>query len=132
MICRLAPTSGVILSCWVRAWDRILFRYLHVNGKTFTSDQELLRLGVPITMPQRQINGIRLTAHEYHRYVVLAGNEAKNPSTGLGLKDTIDKLVDGTHPLSSAYNRASDGPDGNKAKYIRGLLQIFGNRPRSS
>ena len=100
------------------------------KGKPSPADQELLRLGVPITMPQRQINGIKLTAHEYHRYVVLAGNEVKDPSTGLGLKDTIDKLVDGTHPLSSAYKRASDGQDGGKALLIKRFVTGFREQAR--
>ena len=95
------------------------------KGEPSPTDQELLRLGVPVTMPQRQINGVKLTAHEYHRYVVLAGNELKDPSTSLGLKDTIDKLVDGTHPLSSTYKRASDGKDGGKALLIKRLVTGF-------
>ena len=95
------------------------------TGKASPADQELLRLGIPITMPQRQIKGVKLTAHEYHRYVVLAGNEFKDPSTRLGLKDTIDKLVDGTHPLSSTYKRASDGKDGGKALLIKRLVTGF-------
>ena len=37
-----------------------------LTGKPSPADQELLRLGVPVTMPQRQINGVKLTAHEYH------------------------------------------------------------------
>ena len=37
--------------------------------------------------------GITLTDTEYHDYVKLAGNELKNPNTGLGMHDAMTKLV---------------------------------------
>lgn len=95
------------------------------KAKSSPADEEILRLGTPITMPSRVVEGVKLKPEEYHRFVVLSGNELKDPSTGLGFKDTLDRLVTGKHPLSSAYKRASEGADGGKALMIQRLMTGF-------
>lgn len=83
-------------------------------------DEELLRLETPLTMPTKQIMGIELNPDEYWRYTVLAGNEAKNPATGQGLKDALTELI-----KSPEYKRMSDGPDGGKSYIIRRYVQEY-------
>ena len=95
------------------------------SEKASPIDEEILRLGMPVSMPRRNINGVELTAHEYHRYVELAGNAYKDPSTGMGLKDTLDAIVTGKHTLSGSYQRAIDGPEGGKALIIGKMISAF-------
>lgn len=83
-------------------------------------DEEIMRLRVPLSMPSRQISGVELLPEEYGRYVELAGNAFKNPQTGLGLKETLEQLLDDPN-----YQRQSDGPEGGKALIIRNLVLAF-------
>lgn len=88
-------------------------------------DDELLRLKLAIKMPPAHIDKIELTPHEYDRYVVLAGNEAKDPGTGLGFKDALAKLME-----TEEYKKQSDGiPDeqleGGKQLMIRSYLRAY-------
>ncbi len=95
------------------------------TGKYAPVDEELMRLQVPIRMPMRQLDGVKLTATEYHRYVELSGNKLKDPSTGLGLKETLTGLVNGTHPQAAIYNAQTDGPDGGKALMMQKYVSAF-------
>jgi len=83
-------------------------------------DDELLRNRVKISMPAKQVDGVRLTPEEYDRYVSLAGNELTLPATGLGLKDTLEQLIN-----SPEYQQMSDGPDGTKALMVRKYITMF-------
>ena len=83
-------------------------------------DEELLRLGLPLSMPSRSIGGVELSPHEYSRYVELAGNALKEESSGLGLKDQLELLLD-----DPQYLEQSDGRDGGKALVIRNLVQAY-------
>lgn len=51
----------------------------------------------------------KLNAEQYDRYQVLAGNELKDPSTGMGAKDLLNGLVTGTAPRGQqdAWDKAS-------------------------
>ena len=93
--------------------------------KSSPVDEEIVRLGVPVTMPRRQIGGVQLTATEYHRYVELAGNAYKDPSTGQGLKETLEAVVTGNHPMSGSYRMATDGPEGGKAQIISRVVMAY-------
>lgn len=88
-------------------------------------DEEIVRLGVPLTMPRRQVGGVELTATEYHRYVELAGNGFKDPGTGLGLKDTLAVIIAGKHPMAGTYRMATDGPEGGKAQIISRVVMAY-------
>ena len=55
----------------------------------------------------------------YEEYRRLAGNGAKHPEHGLGAKDFLDSVIRGRSPMSAAYRRMSDGPQGSKAVFIR-------------
>ena len=89
------------------------------------ADEEIIRLDVPISMPSRLMDGVELTPEEYDRYVSLAGNELKDPSTGMGAKETLDALVSGKHTMSGAYRMGTDGPMGTKATVIRQVVNGF-------
>jgi hypothetical protein len=83
-------------------------------------DKEIVRLGVHIGSPPRQIDGVPLQAAEYDRYLELAGHAAKDPNTGLGLKDTLEKLI-----KTDQYKRRSDGEDGAKAYMLKDVVVAF-------
>lgn len=58
-----------------------------------------------------QVNAqVELTPEQHDRLQVLAGNELKDPSSGLGAKDTLNALVDGHGPagLQRQWDNASD------------------------
>lgn len=61
----------------------------------------------------------------YSDYQRLAGNELKHPAWGLGLKDYLDAVVSGKHPMSQAYRIYSDGEEGGKAAFIRNAVQDY-------
>lgn len=91
-------------------------------------DQEMIRLRMSVTMPGKDIKGVRMTPEEYVRFAQLAGNGLKDPVTGLGAKETLDAMVTGTHPneaWNEMYRQASDGPDGGKALLIRTVIEEF-------
>lgn len=88
-------------------------------------DEEIVRNEVALKMPSRVLGGVELTQHEHDALVRLAGNELKDPSTGLGAFDTLNAIVTGNHPLSGAYANATDGPEGGKALIIRQTVGAF-------
>jgi len=59
---------------------------------------------------------------EYRR---LAGNGWKHPAWGLGLKDFLDQVVTGQHPMGQIYKLYSDGDQGGKAGFIRKAIQEY-------
>ncbi len=77
---------------------------------------EIARLGAPIGMPDRSIEGVELNPHEYDRFVVLAGNEIKDPK-GNGLKESLAELFE-----SKAYKRSSDAV---KERRLRFRVRAF-------
>jgi hypothetical protein len=59
----------------------------------------------------------------YDRYVVLAGNAVKSPAWGeRGAKDFLDATVQGEGPLGQNYRTLTDGPEGGKADFIKGVI----------
>src|SRR4030095_11667735 len=73
----------------------------------------------PIDQPASPLDaGIELTDKEYSQLVKLAGNEFKDPSTGLGMHDTLNKLVTG----DERYKKASDDM---KGVIITNLVMAF-------
>lgn len=88
-------------------------------------DDELLRLKMPVKMPPPNIGGVELTPDEYDRYVTLAGHEAKDPNSGVGLKAALESLI-----KSDEYKRQSDGDpeegfEGGKALQIRAYVKAY-------
>lgn len=98
-------------------------------------DDEILRQGFNITMPDRQQTfksgntsvPIDMSQHPaaYSRLLELSGNELKHPAWDMGLKDLLNGIVSGTHPLSAVYNLKSDGPEGGKEVMIRDLIAQY-------
>jgi hypothetical protein len=102
-----------------------------VPGKKEPIDEEILRNGAHVTMPQRKTNFDGVTVDlgkypaAYSRYVELAGNELKHPAWKLGAKDLLNQVVSGQHPLSAVYRLRSDGPEGGKDFFIRGVVSDY-------
>ncbi len=69
----------------------------------------------------------------YSRYVELAGNALAEDEHGVpvdplsqaGAKDTLNSLVNGSHPMSQVWELMSDGTDGGKADHVRGVVRDF-------
>lgn len=94
-------------------------------------DKELIRQGIdiPRTPSRTSLDGVTLDLNRidpkmYSRFQQLAGNAYKGPD-GLGLKDSLNALVSGGHPMSPAYQRLTDGPDGSKADMIRDVVNEY-------
>jgi hypothetical protein len=83
-------------------------------------DIEMINNNVAVKMPPRQVMSVDLTSQEYDRFVLLAGNELKDPNTGLGCKDALASLV-----KNPEYKRASDGEGGGKAYMIMHVIQAY-------
>lgn len=87
-------------------------------------DQEVQRLGFEPNMPGETltVNGVNvtLTPQEHDRLVVLAGNEAKDPESGVGLRDALSALIE-----TEAYKKESDGPSGGRAWLVREVIQQY-------
>lgn len=97
-------------------------------------DDEMARLGFDMSMPDKTLKGVRLAPAEYAEFVGLAGNELKHPSTGMGARDTIEAILDGSYPdktIVRSYRQASDGPDGRKATLIRKVMLDFRDAARN-
>jgi len=83
-------------------------------------DQVILDNEIHVSMPGHTIHGVPLTPQEYSRFVELAGNELKDPATGLGCLEYLNKLV-----KSPEFKAMSDGPDGMKAKTIKNVIESY-------
>ena len=95
-------------------------------------DREIVRLGANVNLPNAKISfgqGASVDLHKdpalYSRYIELAGNGYKDPAWGMGAKDLLNSIVSGNHPLSPIYNMKSDGPDGQKAEMIHGIMNQY-------
>ena len=96
-------------------------------------DKELERLGYYPDMPPRkiQIDGVPLDLNKapelYAEFVRLAGNDAKNPDTGLGAKDYLNGVMTKVDSDAALYWQAqmTDGPDGVRAGFIRDKVRMY-------
>lgn len=71
-------------------------------------DQMILDNRVDVSMPQRVINNVKLTAEEYSRYVEISGASAK---------ERLDQMHKG-----GAFAQLSEGPDGMQANLIKSVI----------
>ncbi len=71
---------------------------------------EILRLGLGVRMPSRQIDGVELTGDEYDEFSRLAGEQAF---------DQLTRLI-----ANPSYKRLTDGPGGSKAVAIKQVLSL--------
>lgn len=87
-------------------------------------DREIIDQGFVISKPDKDFKGVDLGRHPhaYSRFLELSGNALKHPSWGLGAKDLLNEIVSGKHLLSQAYDIRSDGPDGEKERYLRDIM----------
>lgn len=97
---------------------------VYVSGKKESpASEELLRLGLYLDKPQRvqSLRGVavELSPQEYDRLQELAGNEAKDPGTGLGFKETVEALAGGFHANAGTYGRLSEGAGGGRKAVSR-------------
>jgi len=83
-------------------------------------DRVIVENKIPLGMPAPVIDGVPLTPHEYEHYVRLAGNELKDPATGLGCLEALNALV--KNPL---FRRLTPGPEGGKAAAVRRVVERY-------
>lgn len=80
------------------------------------------RIGKLTTVDGVQAN-FRFYPKAYDDYVRLAGNDLKSPAHGgMGAKDYLNAVVDGSHPMSAIYTMLPD--EGRKA-FIQNTIQQF-------
>ena len=88
-------------------------------------DQEMINNGFGVTMPlqgTRNFMGVELTHEQANEYIKLAGQDWKDPSTGLGAKERLERIVTGKDRWSERYRNATSGPEGGKAAIIRFII----------
>ena len=106
--------------------------------KAMPIDEEILRLGMTVNKPSKRVRfdgtgiDVDLTRYPgaYSRYVELAGNEAKDPASGLGAMDYLNAVVTGKHPMSTLYRMYGDGEDGGKAEFIHETIVNYRRRAK--
>lgn len=85
-------------------------------------DLEILNNGVSISMPQRNLTvmgenvSLRNRPDIYSDFVALAGRPAY---------EHLSAVVEGRHPDSEFYYSLSDGPEGEKASYIKSVVEAY-------
>lgn len=89
------------------------------------NNQVEIQMPSPVQWGDKDNSGVQLTPKEYTRFVKLAGNELKDPSTGLGLYDTLNAIMEGKHVESLDWQQATDGPFGGRAMIVRNLMSTF-------
>jgi hypothetical protein len=108
--------------------------------------QEILSNRIGLTMPSRSIGGgqdpnkpmldegspaIPLSPEEYDWLVRMAGNELKDPDTGLGAWDTLRRMVTNQIPVDEVdgkpvyYRDFSKGPEGGRAFIIKKVVGTY-------
>jgi hypothetical protein len=103
-------------------------------------DNEIIKNQVAVGMPRQVIGGampsdnpmqenqpraswgVKLTPKQYDDYVVFSRKEGRD-GEGRNLKESLKDLIE-----SSAYQEATDGPDGSKALYIKDTIRQFDAR----
>lgn len=85
-------------------------------------DDEIKRLGISLRTHDRFLHGVEMTPQEQDHLIRLTGNEFKDPSSGKGLKETLEEVI-----RSPEYQAASDGKDGGKAKIIKDIYHMYRN-----
>jgi hypothetical protein len=95
-------------------------------------DQELLRLGTypPSIQKKTSFQNVPVNFRDwpevYDEYVRLAGNALKSPLyDGLGARDLLDQVVSGSNRWAEVYAKATDGPDGTKARFVQSIVRQF-------
>ncbi len=119
-------------------YDALSPVYVSTSDKAEPIDKELNRLEKYISKPSKKtnFNGIMVDLkrypHAYAELVRLSGNEMTETTLGVpidingrGLKDTLNDLVTGKHPLSFDYEMRTDGSDGGKAQMIQSIVTKF-------
>jgi hypothetical protein len=114
------PASSEPIDRWI--WD---------NRDAFPREQETQR---GISKPARTQSysagkgvsaQVELTPTEYDRFQVLAGNELKDPATGMGAKDTLNAYVTGMHPSASAQRMWDDGSPAERALVVQSVVSKY-------
>ena len=88
-------------------------------------DTYILDNKIGISMPSKTQFDMELEPEEFNKFLMLSGNGVKSPSTGLGLKETLDSILAGRHSLSGLWNRSTDGEEGGRSIIIRSQIQAF-------
>lgn len=98
--------------------------------KDYPATKWLYENRIGIKPANRTQMGVQLSPKQYDRFLELAGNAAKDRRTGLGFRETMNALVEGTHPRSSRWNRMFGGNLGGQAAMFHGQRESFLNKAR--
>jgi hypothetical protein len=92
-------------------------------------DLEILNNGVSVAMPNRSISfmgetvSLKNRPDIYSEFMRLAGTPAF---------EQLNAVAEGRHPDSEFYFSLTDGPDGGKADYIRGVVSAYRDEARAA
>lgn len=93
-----------------------------VDKEMVRMNQGMERIGKQTTFDGVHAN-MRFYPKAYDDYTRLAGNDLKSPGhSGMGAKDYLNSVIDGSHPVGIAYNMMSDET---RKSFIQGTIQDF-------
>ncbi len=96
-------------------WFELVNPFYISTRKYAPVDVELVRLGVPFSLPQAVISGVKLDAKQHARLVELQGKEVE--IAGVPQKEALSKMIN-----SSMYLR---GNDEDKTRLVRNIHQDY-------
>ena len=79
------------------------------HGEESPVSTELWEQRIPIGMPSRSLQGVKMTSQEYHDFVKL--------TAATDIRNTLEQIIKGAD-----YQRLSDGPEGQKATVLRSMI----------
>ncbi len=108
-------------------------KWIWDNRKFFNPDEDdngrlgLSRLGSHVTysMGPGLSSSVELSPEATDRYQVLAGNELKDPRSGLGAKDTLNALIAGSYPDSMTQNQWDNATPELQARTVKKIVYDF-------
>jgi hypothetical protein len=121
----------------------------YTTEKNDPVSQAILSNRMKLTMPSRSIGGgqdpdrpqleegdpaIKLTPEQYDWLVRMAGNELKDPDTGMGAWDRLQRIVTNQIPVDESegvyFRDFSKGPEGGQAFVIKKIVGDYRNAAR--
>ena len=81
---------------------------------------ELVAQQVSISMPKQVIDGVELDAQQYDKYILLYSGKDNKFVKNVPLKSALKKAF-----AQPGYKRATDGPEGGKARVISAIFQAY-------
>lgn len=74
---------------------------------------------------------VQLTPQQHDFFARMAGNELKDPTTGMGARETLDALVEGRYPRAAAQAEWDRSPPAVQALIVQSVVNRFRGQARA-